>query len=138
MSAENRKTRAEVHGAPDLMNQESFASRWNVDAIEAAYAQWQKDPASVSEDWKVFFEGFQLGLQTSAGPHLDTRTQTGVVRLIDAYRDLGHFIAQLDPLSDSKNTHPLLELREFGLDESDLNRSFDTHYFVGLPRATLR
>jgi 2-oxoglutarate dehydrogenase E1 component len=120
------------------MIQPSIATRWNLDAIEAAYRQWQQNPAAVDGSWRVFFEGFELGLQTPARPALDGRTQTGVVRLIDAYRDLGHFLAQLDPLSEAKSSYPLLELSEFGLDQSDLNRAFDTHYFVGLPHATLR
>src|SRR5262249_39800282 len=63
---------------------------------------------------------------------------TGIVRLIEAYRDLGHFVAHLDPLSEQPATHTLLELSEFGLDETDLDRTFDTSTFVGLPRATLR
>ncbi len=115
------------------MAESSFASRYNLDAIEDAYARWQVDPAAVDESWRLFFEGFQLGLQTPALPPPDGRTQTGVVRLIDAYRDLGHFLANLDPLSEPKTSYPLLELHQFGLDESDLDRTFDTHYFVGLP-----
>jgi 2-oxoglutarate dehydrogenase E1 component len=121
-----------------LMAEPSFATRWNVDAIETAYARWQADPSAVDESWRLFFEGFQLGLQAPAAPPPDGRTQTGVVRLIDAYRDLGHFIADLDPLAETRTSHPLLELPQFGLDESDLDRTFDTHYFVGLPQATLR
>src|SRR5207245_219581 len=51
---------------------------------------------------------------------------------------LGHFLAHLDPLSEPKATYPLLELSEFGLSEGDFHRTFDTSYFLGLPRATLR
>jgi 2-oxoglutarate dehydrogenase E1 component len=120
------------------MAEPSFATRWNVDAIETAYARWREDPGTVDESWQLFFEGFQLGLQAPATPPPDGRTQTGVVRLIDAYRDLGHFIADVDPLAETRTSHPLLELPQFGLDESDLDRVFDTHYFVGLPQATLR
>ena len=108
------------------MAESSFASRYNLDAIEDAYARWQVDPAAVDESWRLFFEGFELGLQTPALPPPDGRTQTGVVRLIDAYRDLGHFLAHLDPLSEPKTSYPLLELSEFGLDETDLDRTFDT------------
>src|SRR5229473_271575 len=90
-----------------LMAEPSFATRWNVDAIEAAYARWQADPSAVDESWRIFFEGFQLGLQAPAAPPADGRTQTGVVRLIDAYRDLGHFIADVDPLAETRTSHPL-------------------------------
>jgi 2-oxoglutarate dehydrogenase E1 component len=118
------------------MTRTSFANRWNLAAIEEQYERWKGDPASVDEDWRAFFEGFELG---SARPQAAVDTgQTAIVRLIDAYRDLGHFQARLDPLSDPPPPYPLLALSEFGLSEGDLGRTFDTSYFCGLPRATLR
>jgi 2-oxoglutarate dehydrogenase E1 component len=120
------------------MSQGSFATRWNLAAIEAAYQKWRRDPAAVEEAWRLFFEGFELGSASPALPTLDGRGQTGIVRLIDAYRDLGHFLAHLDPLSEPKTSYPLLELAEFGLDEADLDHEFSTEHFLGLPRATLR
>jgi 2-oxoglutarate dehydrogenase E1 component len=120
------------------MTRSSVATRWNLDAIEAAYERWRADPASVDESWRWFFEGFDLGAARAGPAPAEGCEQTGIIRLIDAYRDLGHFLARLDPLSEPKTTHPLLELSEFGLDESDLDRTFDTSHFVGLPRATLR
>jgi 2-oxoglutarate dehydrogenase E1 component len=117
----------------------AFANRWNTGAIEVAYERWRQDPSSVDEAWRLFFEGFDLGASRTTGPVVEaTAKQTGIIRLIDAYRDLGHFIARLDPLSETKASHPQLELREFGLDEGDLGRIFDTSHFVGLPRASLR
>lgn len=123
------------------MNFSAFANRWNVDAIEAAYNQWRTDPKSVDSHWQIFFEGFELGMGrhdahevSSSG---DPSGQVGVFRLIHAYRDVGHFIAHLDPLSEPRFTHPLLELSSFGLDESDLDRTFETP-IPGMARATLR
>jgi len=119
------------------MTRASFANRSNLAVIEEAYQRWRDDPASVDESWRAFFEGFELGAARPAGA-LDSRAQTAIVRLIAAYRDIGHFLAHLDPLSDPKTTYPLLELSEFGLSEADLNRTFDTSDFLGLPRSTLR
>jgi 2-oxoglutarate dehydrogenase E1 component len=120
------------------MTHGTFATRWNLDAIEAAYRQWQQDANSVDPSWRVFFEGFELGAARTAAPAADSRTQLGIFRLIHAYRNLGHFLARLDPLSDARTGHPLLALSQFGLEEGDLDRTFDTSLFVGLPRATLR
>jgi 2-oxoglutarate dehydrogenase E1 component len=120
----------------DTMSPGSPATAGNLEAIEGLYLRWKQDPAAVDPSWRYFFEGFDLGLArpaVTAGP----AAQTAIVRLIGAYRDLGHFLAHLDPLSDARTSHPLLELSEFGLSEADLGRSFDTSYFVGLPRATL-
>jgi 2-oxoglutarate dehydrogenase E1 component len=120
------------------MTAASIATRWNLDAIEAAYQRWRDHPASVDDSWRLFFEGFEFGAARSVTVSGEAADQAAIIRLIDAYRDLGHFVAHLDPLSDRKTTHPLLELSEFGLDESDLGRTFDTSHFFGLPRATLR
>jgi 2-oxoglutarate dehydrogenase E1 component len=117
----------------------SLVSPYNRGALEAAYQRWRQDPNSVDEAWRLFFEGFELGLAQASGPAVEaTDKQTGIIRLIEAYRSLGHFLARLDPLSEPKTSHPQLELREFGLDARDLDRSFDTSHFRGLPRATLR
>src|SRR5205823_5875875 len=127
---------------PELMSSPSFATRWNLDVIESAYQRWRADPSSVDETWRLFFEGFDLGaagaLPAAGAPAADSSAQIGIDRLIDAYRSLGHHLARLDPLSDARPSHPLLELSEFGLGEKDLDRTFDTSDFTGLPRATLR
>src|SRR5262245_54561057 len=98
-----------------VMTRATFATRWNLDAVEAAYQRWQADPDSVDESWRSFFEGFELGASRLAVPGPDSRTQLGIFRLIHAYRDLGHFVAHLDPLSERCESHPLLELSQFGL-----------------------
>jgi 2-oxoglutarate dehydrogenase E1 component len=120
------------------MSSPSFATRWNLDVIETAYQRWRENPESVDDHWRLFFEGFELG-SSGAGPQqADTANQVGIDELIDAYRSLGHLLARLDPLSEARPSHPLLQLSEFGLSEKDLDRTFDTSAFVGLPRATLR
>src|SRR5207253_6945741 len=61
-----------------------------------------------------------------------------LIRLIDAYRGLGHLLARLDPLSLPPKSTPALELSEFGFADADLDRAFDTSHFLGMPQATLR
>jgi 2-oxoglutarate dehydrogenase E1 component len=128
----------------------TFATRLNMDVLEEQYERWRRDPRSVDESWRVFFEGFELGQgrepvrvparQPSAdgiaGP--SAVKQAAVIDLIDAYRSLGHLLARLDPLSDPPETHPLLEPANFGLAAADLDQTFDTSHFLGLQRGTLR
>jgi 2-oxoglutarate dehydrogenase E1 component len=114
----------------------TFANRWNLAALEDAYARWKRDPATLDENWRIFFEGFELaGSRTvsvaDAGDHM------GVARLIDAYRDIGHFLAHLDPLNPPPAEHLLLSLAEFFDGEIDLNKVYDTNYFRGLKHGTL-
>jgi 2-oxoglutarate dehydrogenase E1 component len=122
-----------------MSSEGTVASRENLDAIEEAQRRWKQDPSSVDESWRYFFQGFELGSARPVGcGEAEARLQSGVTRLIYAYRDLGHFLARLDPLNDPKPNYPLLELSEFGLSEADMDRVFDTSPFIGLPRASLR
>jgi 2-oxoglutarate dehydrogenase E1 component len=120
------------------MIQGTAATRSNLDALEEMYQHWRQDPTTVDPSWQYFFQGFELGLaQPAPGSSRDARLQIGIVRLTYAYRDLGHVLAHLDPLSEPRQNHPLLNPKEFGFTEADLDRTFDTHFW-GLPRATLR
>ena len=118
-----------------------FATRWNLDAIEAAYRRWQKDPASVDDSWRLFFEGFELGSDgahplSAAGGDAPGSSRRRPPH--SAYRDLGHFLARLDPLGEPRKSHPQLELAAFGLDDADLDRTFHASNFLGLPQGKLR
>jgi len=119
------------------MTRSTFTSRYNLDAIEQAYQHWRQDPASVDEPWRLFFEGFDLGLSQKPAGASEIQ-QTALIRLIDAYRGLGHLLARLDPLSLPPSSTPALDLAEFGFTESDLDCTFDTSHFLGLQRGTLR
>ncbi|HEY1377851.1 MAG TPA: 2-oxoglutarate dehydrogenase E1 component [Gemmataceae bacterium] len=115
----------------------TFATRWNQGAIDDAYQRWRADPRSVDETWRAFFEGFALAERTPA-PAAGASEQLGIFRLVNAYRNLGHLLAHVDPLTDPPPTHPYLELSQFGLSDTDLDRTFDAIPFLGLPRGTLR
>ncbi len=114
-------------------------SRLNLDIVESFYKQWQQDPTSVDESWQQFFEGFELGVMRAPATSADSTAQTAVTRLIYEYRDVGHFLARVNPLADPPPSHPLLKLSAVGLDNSQLDKTFDTR-FLGLPagRGTLR
>lgn len=128
------------------MNRSTVANRWNLDLIEDYHQRWRNDPASVDETWRIFFEGFELG--RSGGPGQSTvsedvqevaRAQAGVTRLVDGYREIGHYLADLDPLklNPARETHELLEPAAFGLSEADLDRVF-YNKLTDPPHVTLR
>jgi 2-oxoglutarate dehydrogenase E1 component len=124
------------------MTHGTLSTALNLEMIEAAYQSWRQNPQSVDPSWQYFFEGFSLGLtQSSTVGSQERGSHVPIVRLIFAYRNLGHFIAHLDPLSEPRTGHPLLELSEFDLSEADLPRVVDTTPFLGnlghAPLATL-
>ncbi|RNC73237.1 MAG: 2-oxoglutarate dehydrogenase E1 component [Desulfuromonadales bacterium] len=108
--------------------------------IESLYLQWRDDPAVVSAEWRAFFSGFEAGRTevAEAGLPLEMAAkQSAVDSLIYRYRDLGHLLACTDPLSPCKLEHPELILERFGLDPSDLDRTFRARRFLK-KEATLR
>jgi 2-oxoglutarate dehydrogenase E1 component len=98
----------------------------SADFIDAQYRQWKSDPSSLPEDWQYFFKGFEMA--GAAGPADadpdQALRQAKVGALIHRYRDIGHLLACMDPLSACPTAHPLLELDAFDLDTADLGRAF--------------
>jgi 2-oxoglutarate dehydrogenase E1 component len=118
----------------------NFLAGLSGDTIDALYEEWKRSADSVSEDWRHFFSGFELGLNTVSGEKHDETAalkQSGVQSLIYRYRSIGHLLACTDPLSPCQLFHPLLELSTFGLDVKDFDTSFACRRFLK-PQATLR
>ncbi|MEW6670718.1 MAG: 2-oxoglutarate dehydrogenase E1 component [Thermodesulfobacteriota bacterium] len=120
-----------------------ISETWNADFVDAQYQLWKSDPQALSQDWRFFFEGFELaasGRFTPDKPEDDqvVLKQARVEALIYRYRDVGHLLACLDPLSACPIRHPLLELSAFGLSEKDLDRTFFARHFSKARHAPLR
>jgi 2-oxoglutarate dehydrogenase E1 component len=111
----------------------------NLDYLDSQYRRYQADPRSVSREWQTFFNGFDIGLQTR--PAEATPLQDGapahVAELIHRYRDIGHLLACMDPLSACPTSHPMLALSEFGFTTADLRRQFATPQFGFIEQASL-
>jgi 2-oxoglutarate dehydrogenase E1 component len=119
-----------------------FISRANAAYVDDVYRRYLDDPASVDERWALFFAGFEAargnGAPAAAGREPATERIVGVFDLVHSYRELGHLVANLDPLGHNQSSHPLLELSEFGFTDADLDRVMETPIFKGCKRATLR
>jgi len=127
----------------------SFATRFNLDLIDENYQRWEKDPESVDATWRAFFEGFELGntpprngaATVAASPRAkasESPLQTRVDGLVYAYRTLGHTIARVNPLADTRPENPLLTLRELGFSEKDLDLQVSSKFFLKDKKMTLR
>jgi len=112
----------------------SFLENLSAEYLEQQYRLWQRDPAALGADWQAFFQGFELGLnrlpEGQTASLVDALKQSGVQSLIYRYRSIGHLLACTDPLSPCPESHPQLELAEFGLDDTDLARTFVTRRFL--------
>ncbi|MBY0316852.1 MAG: 2-oxoglutarate dehydrogenase E1 component [Bdellovibrionales bacterium] len=107
----------------------------NLEYIESLYEVYKTNPEELDEKWRSFFSGVDFASE-SAGGGISSK-ELNVYNLIQAYRDYGHFQANLDPLS-SRPTMGDLSLKNFGLTEADLNSTFSVGKIVGLQNATLK
>ncbi len=116
--------------------------------FDQLYSQFQVDPNSVDPSWRYFFEGFEYQSDTDSAPtsgqpdsaeaQSDTSKEVQVYQLIQAYRSRGHLLSKTNPIRTRRDHKPLLDLSDFGLDESDLEQSFQAGQELGLGNATLK
>ena len=142
------------------MNAADFLAGIDPRQIEELYEQYRRDPSSLPSSWALVFAGYELGLAPDkrAGAHAQSEARmggaelpsgvqasegeareltTGINILVQAYRELGHLIANLDPLGDNLTEHPLLRVEEFGFRRNDLGLPVHGGGFRGLESTTL-
>ena len=113
------------------------------DYIDSQYEQWKADPYSVSRDWRFFFEGFDMG--HGMGREVEAvydkeqfLKQSQVEDLIRRYREIGHLLACLDPLTACPTDHPLLNISAFDLTLKDLDAKFYAKGLIENHRTSLK
>ena len=116
------------------MSVSAFPGPFNRDLMEQEYARWRSNPTAVDPSWQAFFAGMEFaGTASGSATPDDVRRQAGVVRLITAYRDLGHLAAHIDPLEDKGPPVPwLISLERFYLNNADLSTMVDGSMLFGV------
>ena len=137
----------------------------NAPFIEELYEAYLRNPNSVSDNWREYFEqvkgtaqevshtlirqafvelakrhenGRVAGAPAPAIAGLEKK-QVSVLQLINAYRFLGARHADLDPLKRQEKPYiPELDPAHYGLTESDMDTVFNTGSLVGPGQMTLR
>jgi len=107
----------------------------NLEYLESLYNQFKSSPESVGLEWKRFFEGVEFAQDGSFGL---SEKELDVYHLITAYRNHGHFEADLDPLTNTPAPSDQLRLSNYNLSDKDLDKKFQIGSIVGKPQATLR
>jgi 2-oxoglutarate dehydrogenase E1 component len=122
----------------------SYLKSINADYLDQVYQSYLKDPNTVEESFRYFFEGIEFEKfeqanepQNSPINTADLTKEFGVLSLIKTFRDRGYLYAQLNPLS--QQTSPFPSLESFGLEQNDLNRQdFASLTREGFPGKTLQ
>ena len=120
------------------MERFDLINRTNAEYIDRLYEQYQRDPRSLDEAWQAYFAGFESAGGRAARADFPVPLTIGIHNLVHTYRELGHFVAHLDPLGHDRPSHPLLELSQFGMSEADLDRVVGRADFYGPTNGTLR
>jgi len=117
------------------MDPYSFINQANPKVIEDLYRQFKENPENVEEGWRNFFQGFDFALSAypqKADPKLTTSGEFKVINLINEYRRRGHLFTKTNPVRKRRSYSPSLDIENFGLSKSNLNRTFEAGNEVGL------
>ena len=133
-------------------------SSYSLDYIDDLYVKYVRDPSSVSETWRKYFEQFLVvgpsgsspsgngSATASEKPSADmandralwtSRMQDRVNQLVREYRVRGHLVANLDPLGLYRSDAPELSPELYGLSEGDLKRPLDSSAVENVSGGTL-
>ncbi|MCB9261406.1 MAG: 2-oxoglutarate dehydrogenase E1 component [Flavobacteriales bacterium] len=121
----------------------SYLSNADVDSIDEMYKQYQANPQNVEFGWQKFFEGFDLAYDKTgiSGQVVseDMLKEINVLRLInDGYRTRGHLFTKTNPVRDRRKYEPTLDINNFGLEQSDMDKTFNAGIELGIGPAKLK
>lgn len=108
--------------------------------VDSIYEMYKTSPEQVDESWQQFFKGFEyrIGSEEEGFSSETMAKEISVYRLIQSYRARGHLLSDTNPIRPRKNRNARLELSEYGLEESDLERTFWCANLLGLGTCKLK
>ena len=122
------------------MDQFSYLNTLDNAVMEDLLEKYRKDPASVDESWRKFFEGFefcQKNYKAEEGDAFLYPNEFKVMNLIIAYRQRGHLFTKTNPVRTRRKYSPTLDIENFGLGKEDLAKHFQAGKELGLGNAKL-
>ncbi|MCF6169557.1 MAG: 2-oxoglutarate dehydrogenase E1 component [Bacteroidales bacterium] len=123
------------------MDNLDFLNSTDPAVIDTLYQQFKSDPASVEEGWRKFFEGFDFALSSypsKASRQLETSDEFKVINMINDYRRRGHLFTKTNPVRKRRDYAPTLALENYGLSNSDADKTFHAGNEIGIGDAKLK
>ena len=123
------------------MDKVSYVGNADVNAIDYLYKQYRQDPESVDAGWKKFFEGFefaQTNYEDGGEIPENFKKEFKVINLINGYRQRGHLFTKTNPVRERRQYTPDLSIENFGLEQKDLDETFQAGEQIGLGATTLK
>ncbi|MBN1199066.1 MAG: 2-oxoglutarate dehydrogenase E1 component [Bacteroidales bacterium] len=119
----------------------SYLNNLDNSVLEELFERFKRDPMSVEESWRKFFEGFefcQINYKAEEGSSFIIPNEFLVLNLIRGYRERGHLFTRTNPVRARRTYTPTLDPINFGLDRSELPKSFQAGKEIGIGNATLQ
>ena len=135
------------------MDKFSFLNAAHTAYFAELYDQYLQYPDSVEPSWRAFFQGFDFGMENSGDGELTVENpedggavevpqsvvkEFQVVKLIDGYRTRGHLFTKTNPVRERRKYSPTLDIKNFGLEKSDLDSTFNAGEILGIGPSTLK
>ena len=122
------------------MDKFPFLGATHASILEKMYEDFLKNPNSIHEDWKSFFQGFDFAKEFYTEDQVSEifQKEFKVINLIDSYRKRGHLFTQTNPVRERRKYSPTLDIKHFGLEKSDLDIVFQAGNQVGIGPSKLR
>jgi len=140
----------------EIFDETSFLFGTNAQFVEALYAQYLENPNSVEPSWARYFDSLDgaaprspswaqravaAGVPAASETDVRSAAQDSIraIQLVRAYRVIGHFEADLDPLQlTPRLPHPQLDPAFYGFYGQDLDRAVFIDGVLGMQSATPR
>ncbi|MCF8365837.1 MAG: 2-oxoglutarate dehydrogenase E1 component, partial [Bacteroidales bacterium] len=123
------------------MDKYSYLGNADPSMLEELFEQYKTNPESVDESWGRFFEGFEFARisykNDGIDPNKDYPSEFKVINLINGYRTRGHLFTKTNPVRIRRQYSPTLDIENFGLSQSDLDKKFAAGNEIGLGEASL-
>ncbi len=121
------------------MDKHSYLGNADSAYIESLYNEYRKDPDTVDESWRKFFEGFEFAGRSIPAPCDDTfDKEFKVISLIEGYRLRGHLFTKTNPVRTRRQYSPTLDIENFGLSAENLETVFQAGKKIGIGPAKLK
>lgn len=116
--------------------------------VDNLYETYKKNPQDLDDSWQIFFKGFEYkldeGTSSASGPgtinvsDANFIKEFNVFRIVQAFRARGHLLSDTNPIRARKDRDAKLDLSEYGLEQSDLEREFHCGEYLGIGKAKLK
>ena len=129
------------------MDRFSYLGNADVSQIDALYQDFLKNPTSVNDSWRKFFDGFEFArtnyeqsVQSIPSKKLsgDFQKELYVINLINDYRTRGHLFTKTNPVRERRQYTPTLAIENFELTKADLETTFQAGTLIGIGPSKLK